>query len=88
MTLKEKLCEPFDGLKIETVNKLERIADDYAIEFVEWKDDNFLIYRDKTYYTKTSSTYFDVTKYVGKEKPTKYYTLKELLQIFKKEKGL
>ena len=67
-------------------DKCNEIADDYAIEFAEWKDDNFLMYRDKTYYTKTSSPYFDVTKYVGKEKPTKYYTLTELLEIFKKEK--
>lgn len=89
MTLKEKFKQWLDTkprIQIREV-QLEVIADDYTIEFVEWKDDNFLIYRDKTYYTKTSSTYFDVTKYVGKEKPTKYYTLKELLEIFKKEKG-
>ena len=36
MTLKEKLCQPFDGLKIETANKLEKIADDYAIAFYNW----------------------------------------------------
>lgn len=91
MTLKEKLRKNLTGHlsdeKTEVdVNIAEQIADDYAIEFAEWKDDNFLMYRDKTYYTKTSSPYFDVTKYVGKEKPTKYYTLTELLEIFKKEK--
>lgn len=89
MTLKEKLtfsCRECDFE--QNAETCEQIADDYTIEFVEWKDDNFLIYRDKTYYTKTSSPYFDVTKYVGKEKPTKYYTLTELLVIFKKEKGL
>lgn len=36
MTLKEKLCEPFDGLKLKRANKLEQIADDYAIEFSQW----------------------------------------------------
>ena len=36
MTLKEKLCEPFGGLKTETVNELEQIADDFAIDFAEW----------------------------------------------------
>ncbi len=36
MTLKEKLCEPFDGLRTETADKLEVIADDYAIEFADW----------------------------------------------------
>jgi hypothetical protein len=59
MTLKEKICEPFDGLKKETAHKLLKIADDYAIEFAEWL--------------------FDVSR-IG--------TTKELLEIFKKEKGL
>ena len=36
MTLKEKLCEPFGGLKTETVNELEQIADDFAIGFADW----------------------------------------------------
>jgi hypothetical protein len=36
MTLKEKICEPFDGLKKETADKLVKISDDYAIEFAEW----------------------------------------------------
>ena len=63
MTLKEKLCQPFDGLKIETANKLEKIADDYAIEFAEWVIDN-------------------------DNKPVGQFTIKELLEIFKKEKGL
>ena len=36
MTLKEKLCEPFGGLKNETVNELEQIADDFAIDFADW----------------------------------------------------
>jgi hypothetical protein len=89
MTLKEKFKQWLDTKPREQIREvqLEVIANDYVIEFTEWKDDNFLMYRDKTYYTKTSSPYFDVTKYIGKEKPTKYYTLKELLEIFKKEKG-
>ena len=90
MTLKEKFKQWLDTKPRYQIREiqLEVIADNYTIEFAEWKDDNFLMYRDKTYYTKTSSPYFDVTKYVGKEKPTKYYTLTELLEIFKKEKGL
>ena len=36
MTLKEKLCKPFGGLKTETVNELEQIADDFAIGFADW----------------------------------------------------
>ena len=53
------------------------------LEFSEWKDDNFNLYKDKTYYAKPSSLYFDISKYIGKEKNTKYYTLEELLTIFK-----
>lgn len=89
MTLKEKFVTMVLDTDIAKWEyECEKIANDYTIEFAEWKHENFLMYRDKTYYTKTSSPYFDVTKYVGKEKPTKYYTLKELLEIFKKEKGL
>lgn len=90
MTLKEKFKQWLDTnprLQIREV-QLEVIAEDFAIGFAEWKDDNFLVYKDKTNYAKTSSNYFDVTKYVGKEKPTKYYTTKELLELYKKEKGL
>lgn len=88
MTLKEKLDTLKKYDEQDPHETFMTIADNYTIEFAEWKDDNFLMYRDKTYYTKTSSPYFDVTKYVGKEKPTKYYTLTELLELFKKEKGL
>jgi hypothetical protein len=36
MTIRQKLCEPFDGLPKETVDKLEVIADEFAIGFAEW----------------------------------------------------
>jgi len=94
MTLKEKFENVLhdwidkDYNKKHVANELEIDADKFAIEFADWKDDNFLVYKDKTHYAKTSSQYFDVTKYIGKEKPTKYYTTKELLEIYKKEKGL
>jgi Iap family predicted aminopeptidase len=74
MTLKEKICEPFDGLKIETSNKLVKIADDYAIEFAEWTYKN---------YGKFSSRWVKYENNI-----LFYYTTKELLEIFKKEKGL
>ncbi len=78
MTLKEKLCEPFDGLKLETANKLEKIVNDYvnevAIGFYKWMgldETEDLIYslRNK------GEIYYDPT-------------YEELLQIYKKEKGL
>jgi hypothetical protein len=36
MTLKEKLCEPFGGLKTETANELVEIVDEFAIGFAKW----------------------------------------------------
>ena len=35
MNLREKLAEPFDGLRTETLNELEKIANDYANELLE-----------------------------------------------------
>jgi hypothetical protein len=89
MTLKQKFKEILTAFWIDNwEDECEKVADDFAIEFADWKDDNFLVYKDRTCYAKTSSQYFDVTKYISKEKPTKYYTTKELLEIYKKEKGL
>lgn len=90
MTLKEKFLElAFAKISSEELrDKSVEVADEFAIDFAEWKDDNFLVYKDKTNYAKTSSNYFDVTKYVGKEKPTKYYTIEQLLELYKKQYGL
>jgi hypothetical protein len=67
MTLKEKLRQNLTGHlsndKTEVdVNIAAKIADDYAIEFSEWVDEN---------------AYWLATKRIN-----------ELLEIFKKEKGL
>ena len=67
MTIKEKLCEPFGGLKTETVNELEQIADDFAIGFADW-----MICKAEKY-----NSYLCLIK-----------DYKELLEIYKKEKGL
>jgi hypothetical protein len=97
MTQEEKLTkilytnshDDFEYLRIKfnnidnVINLQKEVAEDFVIQFTEWKDNNFSMYKDKTYYANTSSQYFDITKYVGKEKPTKYYTAKELLEIFK-----
>ncbi|MCI4437671.1 MAG: hypothetical protein JHC33_12765 [Ignisphaera sp.] len=94
MTLKEKLkseiiAAPVMDEAIEYwTSKLEQVADDFAIGFAQWKDTNFNKYKDNTYYANTSSRYFDITKYVGKEKPTVYCTIQSLMEIYKKEKGL
>jgi hypothetical protein len=73
MTLKEKICEPFDGLKKETSDKLVKIADEYAIEFAEWLEIN--VYKEGNFWKMYSVKYT-------------LFNTKELLEIFKKETGL
>jgi hypothetical protein len=65
MTLKEKFIEQSIDIRYQVLEteKFEKIADDYAIEFAEWRLTTFLKNADQ-------------------------YTMKELLEIFKKEKGL
>ncbi len=71
MTLKEKLEQYIDP-QIDVIH-LEKIADDYAIEFAEW------------------ITQQPKVKIIKKSGLDNYYmkmSSKELLGIFKKEKGL
>jgi hypothetical protein len=58
--------------------KFEQIADDYAIKFAEWCDDNY--FRSG----KGSSNWLASLGWYDDEK----FTTSELLEIFKKEKGL
>jgi hypothetical protein len=57
------------------LNKLEQISDDYAIEFAEWLSMFTEEFGDLRYWNK------DKKIWIRK-------TIKELLEIFKKEKGL
>jgi len=66
MTLKEKICEPFGGLRTETTSQVEQIADEFAIGFAEW--------------CLSSGVYH---QFIRTQKINK-----ELLEIYKKEKGL
>ena len=79
MKLKEKFAEftKQESWEKENYNakECEQIADDYAIEFADWININyFQIVGTKTW-CKTLSM-------------EKTYNAKELLEIFKKEKGL
>ena len=60
---------------IENVaNELEVIAEDFAIGFAEWLNEEYSYYHgDGEYYDHVEN---------------KWYKLKELLKIYKKEKGL
>ena len=84
MTLKEKFdsiscknCDmPYCDIKCTMLsdwelNKLEQIADEFAIEFGDWKGKNTLTYHNGKFRMKTL-------------KPV-LLTTKELLEIFKKE---
>ena len=61
-----------------TIDDLEKIADDYAIEFAEWCDDNY--FKNG----KGNSNWSASMDWDDNEK----FTTKELLEIFKKEKQL
>ena len=76
MTLKEKIeYEDYDKVyaKFGLISEVQKIADDYAIGFAEWKDENCFNQGDGFYNRKHKDEAF---------------TLKELLEIYKKEKGL
>jgi hypothetical protein len=81
MTLKEKFhlwlkTEPNSSRDKVTLREyqLEVIADEYAIGFAEWLNEEYSYYHgDGEYYNHVEN---------------KWYKLKELLEIYKKEKGL
>lgn len=74
MTLRFKLCKPFSGLRTGTADQLVQIADEYAIEFADWLDSD-----------EATTLILDLQMVGDLPKTPK---TKELLQIFKKEKGL
>lgn len=76
MTLKEKFKFPIDAnnkINDYVAKQCEKIADEFAIEFAEWKD-KFISEIDDW---KQDGVYLKNS-----------YTTKELLEIYKKEKGL
>jgi hypothetical protein len=75
MNLRQKLCDPFGGLRTETADQLEQIADEFAIEFIEWCGLRTV--------QITKSEWANWLPNADGSLSTK-----ELLQIFKKEKGL
>jgi hypothetical protein len=75
MKLKEKLDVIKNYDEQDPHETFMRIADDYAIEFAEWLNTNYFQIVGKKVWSKNLG--YDVC-----------YTAKELLEIFKKEKGL
>ena len=77
MNLRQKLCDPFGGLKTETADQLEKIADEYAIAFTDWCEDDY-------YPSSEKGIWFDSPDFDN----AKQFLTKELLQIYKEKKGL
>jgi hypothetical protein len=79
MTLKEKLKDRmyYNYNHLEVAEECEQIADEFSIKFAEWCA--FYIY-------KSRNVFGDMLH--AKSKYDDMYTSKELLEIFKKEKGL
>ncbi len=87
MTLKEKLHDEYiwttepimDAEEVsESVDKMIEIAEEFAIGFAQWIDSSFYQGDDVNEYHKS------ITEY----REGKIFTVKELLEIYKKEKGL
>lgn len=74
MTLRQKLCDPFGGLRTETADQLEQIAEDFAIGFTKWcaSDEAQSLIKD--------------LMLVGEI--NKVLELKDLMKIYKKDKSL
>jgi hypothetical protein len=84
MTLREKFIKCRNKLNqyyvlpiTDDAEQLEKISDDYAIEFAEWCDNDYFRMGNTNIWSHTTD-WEDNLK----------FTTKELLEIFKKEKGL
>lgn len=74
MTLREKICKPFGGLLKETAIELEKVVDDYVVDVINWcaSDEAVQLIKDLVLVGELN----------------KNYSAKDLLRIYKKEKGL
>lgn len=79
MTLKEKFWNIIKKPQTDRPSECEKIADAFAIDFAEWCRDNAV--RETTYSTEFTNNW--ELRY-----EQKIITTKELLTIYKKEKGL
>jgi hypothetical protein len=75
MNLRQKLCDPFGGLRTETADQLEQIADEHAIEFA--------IFTKEYNYHSRFNIWIHSFNLVGKR-----FTSQDLIEKFKQEKGL
>lgn len=74
MSLRTQLCKPFDGLRTETVDELEKICEDFAIGFGNYVDSTFYQHEiKKNCYAKCEEDFHS----------GKTYTIKKLLKLYK-----
>lgn len=73
MNLREKLCKPFGGLLKETAIELEKVVDDYVVDVIDWcaTDEAVQLIKDLVLVGELN----------------KNYSAKDLLKVYKKEKG-
>jgi hypothetical protein len=80
MTLKNKFNNlvpiEFGGMQEPLLSDCEKIADEFAIEFSEWCDDNYFRMGNTPIWSDSTDWLYNIK-----------ITTKELLEIFKKEKG-
>ena len=70
-----------DGASFEEVHdNLVKIADDFAIGFAEWLNNGR--------FSQYGGSWIDPRKHKDKDGNWLFFTSKELLEIYKKEKGL
>jgi hypothetical protein len=73
MKLREKFDEIFiENWLVDYAEECEKIADEFAIGFLQWASENYHYYHGDGEYHNNS----------------KWYKVEELLEMFKKEKGL
>jgi hypothetical protein len=75
MTLKEQFIDAFKSGKRFDIQNAEVIADEFAIGFAEWLANSYYSYN------------FGIKMFEHRNKEI-YKTTKDLLEIYKKEKGL
>ena len=70
-------CYNDEPEKYNHINKLIKIAEEFAIGFAEWCDDNYFRMGNTSFWAESMDWDND-----------NKFTTKELLEIYKKEKGL
>lgn len=58
---------------------------EFAIKFLQWRDEHFHMHGVMLYYPKIGSKYYDTKKHIGRVGDIECYTASNLLEMFKSE---